>query len=96
MLYIRRKIREQITDNARAYIVLHSHICPLQRRVRKRHLARLKQQQEGGEASEDTETSALLPQGEWSPPKSTPEWKQRIRYKNRALDQSMRHWLDYV
>jgi len=48
VLYIRRKIREQITSNARAYIVLHSHICPLQRRVRKKHLERLKQQQEAG------------------------------------------------
>ena len=44
--YMRRKILKQISDNARAYIWIHSHICPLQRRVHKMHLARAKTEKE--------------------------------------------------
>ena len=47
VLYVRRMIREQIEENALKYIMLHSRICPVQRRVRARHAARTKQQQVG-------------------------------------------------
>lgn len=45
---IRRKIRDQIADNARLYIILHSYICPLQRRVHKEALARKRQRRKDG------------------------------------------------